>query len=141
MGNFFDNAPPLLPPNTKRQRDEAAAIVEIDQRVVRLLWRSSWWFGGVSSNYEINSNRYGGDFMHDVWDCLLASYAPSMACIEGLDGCDSIRLTILPRCKSLFVVRQDHQNLKSEDFALFYLRQGFKNLKMNHQGFWVHRVP
>jgi hypothetical protein len=39
----------------------------------------------------------------------------SMACIDGLDGCDLMSLTILPNWKSLFDVRQDHQNLKSED--------------------------
>jgi hypothetical protein len=39
----------------------------------------------------------------------------SRACIDGLDGYDFMRLTILPIWKSLFDVRQDHQNLKSED--------------------------
>jgi hypothetical protein len=39
----------------------------------------------------------------------------SMSCIDGLDGCDLMSLTILPNWKSLFDVRQDYQNLKSED--------------------------
>jgi hypothetical protein len=34
----------------------------------------------------------------------------SMACIGGLDGCDLMSLTMLPNWKSLFDVRQDHQN-------------------------------
>jgi hypothetical protein len=34
---------------------------------------------------------------------------------NGLEGCDLMRLTILPIWKSLFDARQDHQNLKSED--------------------------
>jgi hypothetical protein len=39
----------------------------------------------------------------------------SKACIDGLEGCDLMRLTILQIWKSLFDDRQDHQNLKSED--------------------------
>jgi hypothetical protein len=39
----------------------------------------------------------------------------SKACIGGLDGCDLMSLSILPNWESLFDVRQDHQNLKSED--------------------------
>jgi hypothetical protein len=37
----------LSPSNHYKTRDEGAATVELDQRVVRLLWRSWWWFGGV----------------------------------------------------------------------------------------------
>jgi hypothetical protein len=40
----------------------------------------------------------------------------SKACIDGLDGGDLMRLTILSSWRILFDVRQDHQNLKSEDW-------------------------
>jgi hypothetical protein len=43
-GQNFDIAPLLLLPNTRGQIEEGAATVEFDQRVVRLLWRSWWWF-------------------------------------------------------------------------------------------------
>jgi hypothetical protein len=36
----------------------------------------------------------------------------SMACIDGLDGCDLMSLTIRPNWKSSFDVRRDHHNLK-----------------------------
>jgi hypothetical protein len=49
------------------------AIVHFVQRGVPELERSKWWFGEVSSNFEIDSNRYGGDFMHEAILGLLAS--------------------------------------------------------------------
>jgi hypothetical protein len=50
--------------------------------------------------------------MHDAIIGFLASLIcnQTIECIEGLDGCDLMRLTILPNWKSLFDVRQDHQN-------------------------------
>jgi hypothetical protein len=37
---------------------------------------SKEWFGEVSNNFELGSDRYGGDFMHDaILDCWLVSYA------------------------------------------------------------------
>jgi hypothetical protein len=95
-----------------------------------VLGRSRWWFGEVSNNFELDRDRYGGDFMHDAILGLLASLIlhQAMACIDGLDGCDLVRLIILPIWKILFGNRQDHQKVKCED----YLRQDFENLKMNH---------
>jgi hypothetical protein len=31
-----------------------------------VLERSKWWFGEVSNNFELDRDRYGGDFMHDA---------------------------------------------------------------------------
>jgi hypothetical protein len=76
-----------------------------------VLERSKWEFGEVSINFELDRDRYGGDIMHDAILGLLASLicTQTMECIEGLDGCDLMRLTILPICKSLFDVRQDRK--------------------------------
>jgi hypothetical protein len=55
--------------------------------------------------------------MHDAILGLLASLIlhQTTTCIDGLDGCDLVRLTILPSWKSLFGVRQDHRKLRCED--------------------------
>jgi hypothetical protein len=56
----------FLLPNTTRQGGEGTATVEFYQRVVVMLEWLVEGFGGVSSNVEIDSDRYGGDFMHDA---------------------------------------------------------------------------
>jgi hypothetical protein len=106
-----------LPPSIRGQGREGDAIGHFVQRGVQVLERSKWWFGEVSNNFELDKDRYGGDFMHDAIIGFLASLicTQTIECIEGLDGCDLMRLTILPIWKSLFDVRQDHQKLKSED--------------------------
>jgi hypothetical protein len=38
-----------------------------------VLERSKWWFGEVSNNFELDKDRYGGDFMHDAIFGLSAS--------------------------------------------------------------------
>jgi hypothetical protein len=40
---------------------------------VIVLGRSRWWFGEVSNNFELDRDRYGGNFMHDAILGLLAS--------------------------------------------------------------------
>jgi hypothetical protein len=49
--------------------------------------------------------------MHNqVWVYELDSkFFQARACEDGLDGCDLMRLTILPNWKNLFDDRQDHQ--------------------------------
>jgi hypothetical protein len=83
---------------------EGAATVHFVQRGVKVLEGSKWEFGEVSINFELDRDRYGGDFMHDAILGFLASLicTQTMECIEGLDGCDLMRLTILPMWKSLF---------------------------------------
>jgi hypothetical protein len=48
----------------------------------------------------------------DFWDSPKLHH--TKACTNGLDGCELMRLTILPSWKILFDVRQDHQKLKGE---------------------------
>jgi hypothetical protein len=40
----------------------------------------------------------------------------TMACTDGLDGCDLVRLIILSIWKILFGIRQDHKKVECEDF-------------------------
>jgi hypothetical protein len=53
----------------------------------------------------------------DFWDIPILHH--TKACTNILEGCDLMRLTILPSWKSLFGVRQDHQQLKCEDLPYF----------------------
>jgi hypothetical protein len=56
-----------LPPSKHyKTRRRGTATVEFDLRVVVMLEWLVEGFGGVSSNFEIDSDRYGGDFMHDA---------------------------------------------------------------------------
>jgi hypothetical protein len=34
---------------------------------VGVLEKAGWWFGGISNEFEIVSNRHGGECMHDAF--------------------------------------------------------------------------
>jgi hypothetical protein len=69
-------------------------------------------FGGVSNDFELNRvdmvmdaciNKFGfGELDYKSFQ--------ARACKDGLDGCDLMRLTILPIWKNLIRNMQDHQN-------------------------------
>jgi hypothetical protein len=50
--------------------------------------------------------------MQSVEFCVSPTLLQSKSGIDGLDGCDLVRLMILPIWKILYDVRQDHQNRK-----------------------------
>jgi hypothetical protein len=45
---------------------EVDATVHFVQRGVQVLERSRWWFGGVSTNFELVRYRYDDECMHDA---------------------------------------------------------------------------
>jgi hypothetical protein len=60
----IDMGPFLLLPNTRRQRDEGAATVEFDQRVVVVLEWLVEGFGGVSKEFGKFVMDKGDECMH-----------------------------------------------------------------------------
>jgi hypothetical protein len=58
---------PLLLPTTKRKEGEVLLQCLFDQRGVGVLEKAGWWFGEISNEFEIVSNRHGGGCMHDAF--------------------------------------------------------------------------
>jgi hypothetical protein len=68
-------------PSTRGQK-RGLATVQFDQGYVIVLGRSWWWFGEVSNNFELDRDRYGGNFMHDAILGLLASLICTKQCMH-----------------------------------------------------------